>query len=94
MENGPLRSGQRLRKDGSLLPRSRRSGSLRPLQSVWIDMLVLRLLNEPKPEQKRVWFVLDELASLQRLPQFHTAITENRKSNNPIIMGFQGKGSA
>jgi hypothetical protein len=65
--------------------------ALRPLQSVWIDMLVLRLLNEPKTHQKRVWFVLDELASLQRLPQFHTALTENRKSNNPIIMGFQGK---
>ncbi|MFZ0772366.1 MAG: type IV secretion system DNA-binding domain-containing protein, partial [Candidatus Sulfotelmatobacter sp.] len=58
---------------------------------VWIDMLVLRLLNEPKAHQKRVWFVLDELASLQRLPQFHTALTENRKSNNPLIMGFQGK---
>src|ERR1700678_1727041 len=65
--------------------------ALRPLQSVWIDMLVLRLLNEPRAHQKRVWFVLDELASLQRLPQFHTALTENRKSNNPIIMGFQGK---
>jgi hypothetical protein len=65
--------------------------ALRPLQSVWIDMLVLRLLNEPKPGQKRVWFVLDELASLQRLPQLVTALTENRKSNNPIIMGFQGK---
>ena len=65
--------------------------AIRPLQSVWIDMLVLRLLNEPKAHQKRVWFVLDELASLQRLPQFHTALTENRKSNNPIIMGFQGK---
>src|ERR1700726_169455 len=65
--------------------------ALRPLQSVWIDMLVLRLLNEPKAHQKRVWFVLDELASLQRLPQFHTALTENRKTKNPIIMGFQGK---
>jgi hypothetical protein len=65
--------------------------ALRPLHSVWIDMLVLRLLNEPKSDQRRVWFVLDELASLHRLPQLHTAITENRKSNNPIIMGFQGK---
>jgi hypothetical protein len=35
--------------------------------------------------------VLDELASLQKLPQLHTAITENRKSRNPIILGFQGK---
>jgi hypothetical protein len=65
--------------------------ALRPLQSVWIDLLVLRLMNQPKAGQRRVWFVLDELASLQRLPQLHTAITENRKSNNPIIMGFQGK---
>jgi hypothetical protein len=35
--------------------------------------------------------VLDELASLQRLPQLHTAITENRKSKNPLVLGFQGK---
>jgi hypothetical protein len=65
--------------------------ALRPLQSLWIDWLVLRLLNEPKEGQKRAWFVIDELASLQKLPQLHTAITENRKSNNPVILGFQGK---
>jgi type IV secretory pathway TraG/TraD family ATPase VirD4 len=65
--------------------------ALRPLQSLWIDLLVLRLLNEPKDGQKRAWFVIDELASLQRLPQLHTAITENRKSENPVILGFQGK---
>jgi hypothetical protein len=28
---------------------------------------------------------------LQRLPQFHTALTKGRKSNNPIIFGYQGK---
>src|ERR1700690_2557444 len=64
--------------------------ALRPLISLWIDTLVLRLLNEPMPDQKPVWFVIDELASLQRLPQLHTAITENRKSNNPVVLGFQG----
>ena len=35
--------------------------------------------------------MLDELASLQKLPQLHTAITENRKSNNPVVLGFQGR---
>lgn len=65
--------------------------ALRPLHSLWIDMLVLRLLSAPRPEQHPVWFVLDELASLQQLPQLHTAITENRKSRNPIVLGFQGK---
>jgi len=65
--------------------------ALRPLISLWIDTLVLRLLNEPMPDQKPVWFVIDELASLQRLPQLHTAITENRKSQHPVILGFQGR---
>ena len=65
--------------------------ALRPLISLWIDLLVLRLLNEPTQQQKPVWFVIDELASLQRLPQLNTAITENRKSQNPVILGFQGR---
>ncbi len=65
--------------------------ALRPLQSFWIDLLILRLLTLPKPGQKRAWFVIDELATLQLLPQFHTALTKSRKSNNPIIFGYQGK---
>ena len=65
--------------------------ALRPLHSLWIDLLVMRLLSAPTPNQNPVWFVLDELASLQRLPQLHTAITENRKSKNPLVLGFQGK---
>ena len=65
--------------------------ALRPLHSLWIDSLILRLLTTPQPGQTRAWFVIDELASLQRLPQFHTALTKGRKSNNPIVFGYQGK---
>lgn len=65
--------------------------ALRPLISLWLDVLVLRLLTEPHPAQRPAWFVIDELASLQRLPQLHTAITENRKANSPVILGFQGR---
>src|SRR5487761_772879 len=69
---------------------------LLPLTSLWLDTLVLRLMNQGTADQgqtspRKVWFVLDELASLQRLPQLHTAITENRKSNNPVVLGFQGR---
>jgi type IV secretory pathway TraG/TraD family ATPase VirD4 len=63
---------------------------LRPLISLWLDLLVLRLMNEGISGRK-TRFVLDELASLQRLPQLMTAVTENRKSNNPMVLGFQGK---
>ena len=64
---------------------------LLPLTSLWLDTLVLRLMNQGDPTIRHAWFVLDELASLQRLPQLHTALTENRKSENPIVIGFQGR---
>ena len=64
---------------------------LLPLTSLWLDTLVLRLMNQGQAHARPVWFVLDELASLQQLPQLHTAITENRKSNNPVVLGFQGR---
>jgi hypothetical protein len=62
---------------------------LLPLMSLWLDTLVLRLMNQSDPAMRHAWFVLDELASLQRLPQLHTALTENRKSGNPVVIGFQ-----
>ena len=64
---------------------------LLPLTSLWLDTLVLRLMNQGQTSSRKVWFVLDELATLQRLPQLHTAVTENRKSNNPVVLGFQGR---
>jgi type IV secretory pathway TraG/TraD family ATPase VirD4 len=64
---------------------------LRPLMSLWLDLLVLRLMNDGGSGARKTWFVLDELATLQRLPQLTTAITEGRKSNNPMVLGFQGK---
>src|SRR3984893_10201891 len=62
-----------------------------PLTSLWLDTLVLRLMNQAQPTSRRTWFVIDELASLQRLPQLHTAMTEARKSHSPLVLGFQGR---
>ena len=54
-------------------------------------MLILKLqTSAPQPGQARVWMVLDELASLNALPQLHSALTKQRKSDNPIVLGFQG----
>jgi len=64
-----------------------------PLQSMWLDMLLLKLQSgERRPDQPRTWVVLDELASLKALPQLITALTKQRKSGNPIVLGFQGVG--
>jgi len=64
---------------------------LRPLISMWLDMLILRLMNQGQPGPRPVWFLLDELATLHKLPQLGTALTENRRSNNPVVLCFQGR---
>ncbi len=65
---------------------------LLPLHSVWLDLFILRMMGYCQDhEAKPVWFVLDELASLNKLPQLHTAVTENRKYGNPVVLGFQGR---
>jgi hypothetical protein len=62
-----------------------------PLHSAWLDLLILRMMEPCVNAAKPVWFVLDELASLNKLPQLHTAVTENRKYGNPVVLGFQGR---
>ena len=62
---------------------------------MWLDLLILRMQGACAEENaKPVWFVLDELASLNKLPQLHTAVTENRKYGNPVVLGFPGTQSA
>jgi len=65
--------------------------SLRPLLSMWLDSLILRLMEFGEKGVPPVWFMLDELASLQKLPQLPTVITESRKANVCLVLGFQGR---
>lgn len=66
-----------------------------PLTSLWLDLLVMRLFEEEVGHEevklRPVWFVLDEVALLQKLPKLHDAITRNRRTNNPVLLGFQGR---
>jgi type IV secretory pathway TraG/TraD family ATPase VirD4 len=62
-----------------------------PLRSAWLDLLILRMMKPCVNPAKPVWFVLDELASLNKLPQLHTAVTESRKYGNPVVLGFRGR---
>jgi len=65
--------------------------SLRPLVSLWLDSLFVCLMTSAEGGARPVWIILDELASLQRLPQLPTAITEARKANLRLVLGFQGR---
>ena len=62
-----------------------------PLHSAWLDLFILRMMEPCVNPAKPVWFVLDELASLNKLPQLLAAVTENRRYGNPVVLGFQGR---
>jgi hypothetical protein len=65
--------------------------SLRPLVCLWIDLLVLHLMRMSAKSGPKTWIFVDELHSLQRLPQLATALTETRKANVVMVLGFQGR---
>ena len=65
--------------------------AVRPLQGLWLDMLILKLQGQDADDNaQRCWLVLDEVQELQKLPQLPKALTKQRKSGNPIVIGFQG----
>jgi hypothetical protein len=60
-----------------------------PLHTLWLDSIILRLMGGPMG--RKTWLVVDELATLNKLPQLHTAVTEGRKYNMAMVLGFQGR---
>ncbi len=65
--------------------------SLRPIQSLWLDSLIMNLLSQgARPDLPPVLMALDEMQTLQRLPQLMPLVTEGRKSLR-VLMGFQGR---
>jgi hypothetical protein len=61
---------------------------LRPLQTLWFDALILRMMTVPGPPTK---VVFDELATLQKLWQLHAGLAEGRKHHIGFVLGFQGR---
>ena len=60
---------------------------LRPLLTVWLDLLLMRLLSGGPP----VWVFLDELPTLNKLPKLPEALALARKPNVRLVLGFQGR---
>ena len=60
---------------------------LRPLISLWFDLLLMRLLAGGSP----VWVILDELPTLNRLPKLPEALALARKPNVRLVIGLQGR---
>jgi type IV secretory pathway TraG/TraD family ATPase VirD4 len=60
----------------------------RPLRSLWLDQLIKRLL-QGEIGGPQVWVIIDELASLQRLPSLENVFTRGRKRGLSAVVGLQ-----
>jgi len=64
--------------------------ALRPLISTWYDILITSTLSTPVVGQPRpVWFVCDELASMEQLSSLEAGLTKGRKHGARFLSGIQ-----
>jgi type IV conjugative transfer system coupling protein TraD len=63
--------------------------TLLPLISGWIDTAINALMSQEPDPKRRMWFVLDELPALQKLPSLETGMAEARKYGGCFLAGVQ-----
>jgi type IV secretory pathway TraG/TraD family ATPase VirD4 len=68
------------------------AGLLRPMISLFIDLLGRRLLSLPDNDHRRVFFILDEFGTLQQLPAIVDLLTRSRSKGGSIWLGIQDVG--
>lgn len=65
--------------------------TLTPLISTWVDIAINALMTLPQNPNRRLWFIMDELTALQKLPCLQLGLAEARKYGGCFLVGFQSK---
>ena len=63
--------------------------SIRPLMSMWLGIAVQSAMSLSPNRERRLWYILDELPTLQKLPTLDTALAGGRKYGLAAILGVQ-----
>jgi len=64
----------------------------KPLLACWLDCAASAVLGLPPATERRIWFVLDELADLPRVDNLARLLPEGRKFGAAVILTFQALG--
>lgn len=72
-----------------LTSRADQHAVLRPLISLWVDLAVTGVMVLSQSHSRRIWLVLDELPTLQRLPALGPALAGGRKYGLASVLGIQ-----
>lgn len=63
--------------------------SLRPLITVWLDIAISAIMSMTPDRNRRLYCVIDELPTLQRLPSLGDFLARARKYGGCGVLGFQ-----
>ena len=68
---------------------SDRHETLKPLISMWLDLAANALMSLTPSDTRRIWIILDELPTLQKLPYLPECFAESRKFGGCLVAGVQ-----
>lgn len=63
--------------------------TLQGLMTAWMDTAISALMTLEPDSNRRLWFVMDELPALNRLPSLEMMLAEARKYGGCVLAGFQ-----
>jgi len=66
--------------------------ALKPLLACWLECAASAMLGLAPSSDRRVWFLLDELADLPRVDNLTRLLPEGRKFGAAVVLTFQGVG--
>ncbi|MBL8657376.1 MAG: type IV secretion system DNA-binding domain-containing protein [Altererythrobacter sp.] len=64
----------------------------KPLLACWLECAASAVLGLPPSPDRRIWFVLDELADLRRVDNLARLLPEGRKFGAAVVLTFQALG--
>jgi type IV secretory pathway TraG/TraD family ATPase VirD4 len=66
--------------------------TLRPILSLFVDLMIRKLLSMPDSTERRIFFLLDEFGTLQRLSSIIKLLTLSRSKGGCCFLGIQDYG--
>lgn len=71
----------------SSLPTQRET--LKPLMSAWLSVAVKSIMSMGEDLDRRIWIIIDELASLNKIPILMQGLAELRRYGGCVVLSFQ-----
>jgi len=69
--------------------KANQKAAARPLVTAWLDIASSSIMSLPPDNKRRIWTIIDELPSLNKLIMLNDALAQQRKYGGAMVIGFQ-----